>query len=189
MRYPRSCYRILGVLLFCLLLIPAVSCSSRKEDPANDEYSESEKTLQKFAEKIRLNPNDAQAYADRAEFYESNGMPDEAIRDYSEAIRIDPKRYYSYIFRGRLYQAKGMQKEADADFATCDVLIPPKPRFGSPDPKAPDEPDTDPEEPTPVDPKAPDDADADPEKPKPVDPPTPDDTDADVEKDESPDPK
>ena len=66
-----------------------------------------------LTEAIRLQPDFAEAYYQRALLRKEMGKSKEAIRDLDEAIRINPKSFEAYVLRG---QMKGRSKEAIQDF-------------------------------------------------------------------------
>jgi tetratricopeptide (TPR) repeat protein len=53
--------------------------------------NENDKAIGKWAEAIRLNPRDADAYWNRGNAYYANGNYDKACSDCAEAIRLNPK--------------------------------------------------------------------------------------------------
>jgi tetratricopeptide (TPR) repeat protein len=73
-----------------------------------------------FTERIRNNPNDADAFGRRAYAWEEKGEGDVALKDYSEAIRLKPKSEQWRLARGSLFLDKKNYDEAIAD---CDEAI------------------------------------------------------------------
>ena len=66
---------------------------------------------------IKASPQDAEAYYNRAFFYDKNGNYNLAISDYSEAIRLDPKYAEAYHGRGKVYYyGKDEEDRAIADY-------------------------------------------------------------------------
>jgi tetratricopeptide (TPR) repeat protein len=69
-----------------------------------------------FTERIKQNPNDADAYFKRASSWTIMGRPDPAIKDFDEAIRLDPKRPGIYVLRGNAWSRKKEYDKAIADY-------------------------------------------------------------------------
>jgi predicted Zn-dependent protease len=69
-----------------------------------------------FDEAIRLDPNDAKAYANRGIAYGCKGDYDRAIADFEEAIRLSPRNAAFFGVRATTYLAKGDYDRAIADF-------------------------------------------------------------------------
>jgi tetratricopeptide (TPR) repeat protein len=69
---------------------------------------------------LEKNPDDAEAYRERASAWEEKGDYDQAIADYSKAIELDQDDVTLYYLRGHLYGEKGRYDRAIAD---CDKAI------------------------------------------------------------------
>jgi tetratricopeptide (TPR) repeat protein len=80
--------------------------------------------LADFTEAIRLDPNDAVAYANRGIIYQRNGDLDQAIAEYDEAIRLDPTYVFGFQNRGNAYRREGEFDRAIADFSEAIRLDP-----------------------------------------------------------------
>jgi hypothetical protein len=80
-----------------------------------------------FSEVIRLAPNYALAYYNRANTHISKGESDRAIADYTDAIRLDPNFVTAYYNRGITYRAKDDHDRAIADYT---VAIGLNPKYG-----------------------------------------------------------
>ncbi len=83
-----------------------------------------EKAIEDYNEGIRINPNNAIAYNNRANLFLDFKDPDKAISDYNEAIKINPN--YAVAFRNRAiaYKRKGSQSLSASDFAKAIELDP-----------------------------------------------------------------
>jgi tetratricopeptide (TPR) repeat protein len=77
-----------------------------------------------FTEVIRLIPNIAYVFNNRADAYKAKGELDRAIADYSEAIRLDPTNELTYMNRGNAWHRKGDIDRAIADFTEAIRLHP-----------------------------------------------------------------
>ena len=55
----------------------------------------------------RLDPNDADAFANRCDAYLGKGQYDRVIADCDQAIRLNPNDAAAFANRGRAYRAKG----------------------------------------------------------------------------------
>jgi tetratricopeptide (TPR) repeat protein len=64
---------------------------------------------------IRLEPDRAEAYSQRAAVHARAGDYDRAVADYDQAIRLGPN-YIDYFRRGQVLSAKGAHTRAIADF-------------------------------------------------------------------------
>jgi tetratricopeptide (TPR) repeat protein len=73
---------------------------------------------------IRLDPNLAVAYHNRAFAYFEKGEFDKAIADCNEAIRVDPNLALAYNNRGNAYRIKGEFDKAIADYSEAIRLDP-----------------------------------------------------------------
>jgi len=82
------------------------------------------KFIEQYTEMIKLNPNDAGAYKDRAEEYYEIDNYDLAIADYTEAIRIDPNDRSAYYNRINMYFHKGDYDQAIVDCSHVIKLFP-----------------------------------------------------------------
>ena len=67
------------------------------------EKGDHDKAIADYTEAIRLDPNYAEAYCDRAVAYSDKGDYDSTIADCTEAIRLNPKYAEAYFMRGGVY--------------------------------------------------------------------------------------
>jgi tetratricopeptide (TPR) repeat protein len=73
--------------------------------------------LADHSEAIRVDPNFAPAYRQRAIVWRSKGDADKALADFAEAIRLDPKDADALFQRGRTFaDNKHDHDRAIADF-------------------------------------------------------------------------
>ena len=96
--------------------ICAVRCWPRPGHP--------EEALADFNKAISLDPNYAQAYANRALLYRQTGKPDLALADYNKALSIDGNYVPAYLGRGIIYREQGHSALALADFNKAIALKP-----------------------------------------------------------------
>ena len=86
------------------------------------------KRIADYTTAIRLDPNDAVAYAKRGNAYGNLGKYNTAISDYTTAIRLDPNDASAYFNRGLLYDDVKYElrdrKSAIADYTTAIRLSP-----------------------------------------------------------------
>jgi tetratricopeptide (TPR) repeat protein len=75
-------------------------------------------------EAIRLKPDYAMAWHNRALAYSHLGRPDKAVGDFSRALELRPKWGQAYVLRGREYLVLRQRDKARADFATAVKLMP-----------------------------------------------------------------
>lgn len=69
-----------------------------------------------FSKAIDLNPNPANAYANRGSVYFNKGQWDRCISDCTKAIEINPNCVEAYFNRGLAYKEQGKKAEAIFDF-------------------------------------------------------------------------
>jgi tetratricopeptide (TPR) repeat protein len=74
---------------------------------------------------IKLQPNNALAFNNRANAVRDKGDLDRAIADYTEALRIDPGYTAAYVNRGMVHERKGDVARARADYEEA-IARPPK---------------------------------------------------------------
>ena len=91
---------------------------------AYDHKGEDDRAITDYAEAIRLEPKDPDAYIRRGDVYNRKGDYDRAIADYGEAIRFDPQNAHAYTRRGNVYSGKGDYNRAIADLGQAVRLNP-----------------------------------------------------------------
>jgi tetratricopeptide (TPR) repeat protein len=92
-----------------------VACHSR---------GEYEQAISEFSEALRLDPNNALAYANRGDAYRLKGDLERAIADFGEALRLNPSNPLAYINQGIAYRLKGDYDRAVADYTEALRLDP-----------------------------------------------------------------
>ena len=75
-----------------------------------------DKAIADLTEAIRLDPNNSEAYFERAAEYRGKGEDDKASADLTEAIRLNPAYAEAYYLRGVIYADKGDSKNAKLCF-------------------------------------------------------------------------
>ena len=66
-------------------------CAYRLRGRAWADKGEPDKAIADFSEAIRLDPKDADTFAQRGEAWRARGEPDKAFADYDQAIRLAPE--------------------------------------------------------------------------------------------------
>src|ERR1019366_3896809 len=77
-----------------------------------------------YAETLRLDPQNTQAYFNRGSAKANSGNLSGAIADYTEAIHVNPKMVLAYFNRGILKQSNGDRDGAIADYTEAIRLEP-----------------------------------------------------------------
>src|SRR5688572_23623176 len=85
-----------------------VALNAGKEDEA----------IRKFTRAIELNPNFADAYANRCRAYVLIDNPDAALADCDQAIKLNPKLWTSYYNRGLIFHGRMNFEKAFQDYST-----------------------------------------------------------------------
>lgn len=86
-----------------------------------------DKALAEFSEAIRLRPDYATAYFNRADVYRTKNMYDEAIADYGQIIKLLPGDARAYLERGTVHSYKSNYDSAIPDFTRAIELLPTSP--------------------------------------------------------------
>jgi hypothetical protein len=81
-----------------------------------DEYG---RTAADYDKAIKLNPDNADAYCERGDFYYELDEYDKAISDYNKAIELAPNDAYAYYSRGIAYRKKGEASKEVSDLEKC----------------------------------------------------------------------
>lgn len=87
-------------------------------------HGDVDRAIADFDEAIRLNPNRAAVFRDRALAHRQNGELEAAIADYDQAIALDPGRAAPYHDRGLALAAKGDLDRAILSYNTAIRLAP-----------------------------------------------------------------
>jgi len=93
----------------------------KKPQPDNREF---DKDLKKLDLSIKENPNNGDAFYNRACLYISKGDLNRALKDYSEAIRINAESVDAYCNRGNAYYALGKYDLASQDYMKAPNIDP-----------------------------------------------------------------
>lgn len=117
------CRIIVTCFVFLFLLSPQ-AMSETAQDWFNKafalsdgkKFSDPRKAVEYLNNAIKLQPNDAEAYYNRAVAYDNLGEYQTAIRDYNQAIRLRSHYAEAFCNRGILYNATGQFQMAIADF-------------------------------------------------------------------------
>jgi tetratricopeptide (TPR) repeat protein len=78
--------------------------------------------LAQFDEAIRLSPELAEIYFNRATLYEQLHLSEKALADFDQAIRSDPGFANAYKRRAAIYSGEGRADEARRDLAKAREL-------------------------------------------------------------------
>jgi tetratricopeptide (TPR) repeat protein len=76
---------------------------------------ELDRAFEDLNEAIRLDPENAHAFAFRADVYQRHGAYEHAWADLDQAIRLDPDLALAYALRGQIYADQGKLDDALAD--------------------------------------------------------------------------
>ena len=88
------------------------------------EAGQTDQALADFTKAISLDPNYAQAYANRGLVYRKSNQLDLALADFNKALSIDPNYAPAYVGRGSVYSQQGRHEQALADFNKAIALKP-----------------------------------------------------------------
>jgi tetratricopeptide (TPR) repeat protein len=89
--------------------------STDERIPVEQRQAAYDRAIADYTQAIRLDPDNARAYASRSGIYIAKGDYDRAIADCTQAIRIDANNAIAYGNRGSCYNAKGDYDRAIAD--------------------------------------------------------------------------
>ena len=87
-------------------------------------WSDYGKTIADFDKLIKLDPNNADAYRERGDFYCEMDKYGEAIADYTRAIELEPRYALAYFNRAYAYGEIGEYDKAIADYSKTIELDP-----------------------------------------------------------------
>lgn len=85
---------------------------------------EHDRTMADYDKAIELNPDNADAYCERGDFYYEAGEYDKAAIDYDKAIELDPNGANAYYNRGCAYSEMREYENAIADYNKAIELDP-----------------------------------------------------------------
>ncbi len=83
-----------------------------------------QEALADFNKAISLDPNYAQAYANRGLIYRQTGKLDLALADYNKALQLDPNYAVAYLGRGIVYRQRKQTLDAFNDFNKAIAIRP-----------------------------------------------------------------
>jgi tetratricopeptide (TPR) repeat protein len=92
------------------------------------ENGDLDQAIAEFTEALRIAPQSAAAYHNRAVVRARKGEHDKAIADFTKALRFDPEDAATYRNRGRAYSNMGQYDRALADYNQALGLDPKNPR-------------------------------------------------------------
>ena len=84
-----------------------------------------------FSQALKLDPNAADAYFERARAYQERNQPQSALADFNQAIKLNPKDGYAHFERGKVYYSQNNYKAASADFSAAYKIMPSHPNAKS----------------------------------------------------------
>ncbi|MFH1228544.1 MAG: tetratricopeptide repeat protein [Planctomycetota bacterium] len=83
-----------------------------------------DRAIADYSQAIRLNPQYAEAYANRGNSYKDKNQLDKAMADFDEAIRVSPKFAAAYVCRGIAYVETNQLDKAIKDYTEAINLDP-----------------------------------------------------------------
>ncbi|MDQ3930812.1 MAG: tetratricopeptide repeat protein [Chloroflexota bacterium] len=111
--------------------VPPEAATHNQQGVAAWEASELDKAVAELSEAIRLKPDYAEAYMNRAKVYRSQEKYPQAIADFTRAIELVPNDGNGYLERGLTYWYSNNDDNALSDFARASEMLPsvPDPYF------------------------------------------------------------
>ncbi|MBS2010088.1 MAG: tetratricopeptide repeat protein [Cyanobacteria bacterium SZAS TMP-1] len=123
MRLPRLPRPSVSSLV--LTALASISLTAAQAGEIDNLGERSRDKLKALNAAIIAHPRSAQAYVDRAEFYNLAMMDEEAARDFDHALKLDPQCSDAYDKRGMQHLHQDEFKEAIADLLKAGSLAPP----------------------------------------------------------------
>ncbi len=120
--------RVIVVISICALVLFGASCNRTNsgkpgetggENPANPGTEAVDPLLESLNKKITENPNDFQAYLDRAHYYGDKAKYGNAFEDIARALAVDSTKAPIYLYKGELFFSQEKIKEAYEEFKNC----------------------------------------------------------------------
>ena len=117
--------KVLFYIVFALVLAscynngnntPAVSAEG---SGASDKQTPPDSTLAAINQRIAADPNNFKNYLDRAKYYTSQGLFDNAFQDIARAVTADSTKAEIFLVKGDLYWKRQQIKEAYNEYARC----------------------------------------------------------------------
>ena len=100
---------VMRKIIICIFLVLTFICSC-------SEKSEKEKAAGNLNDAIKLQPNRAENYNKRGEFYYKQGQNQRAFDDFNKAISLKQDYATAYNNRGSVYYKQGQNQRAFDDF-------------------------------------------------------------------------
>jgi tetratricopeptide (TPR) repeat protein len=114
------------IILFACSATALVSCGDKTEtgDQNNQNNNSSSTELSELNDQIQDEPNNAELYHLRAEYYITAGQIEPAIRDAEKAATLDSLNAANHIFLGQLYEKRPYMQGAIAAYEKAVKLNP-----------------------------------------------------------------
>lgn len=108
---------VLTVIFTCCFGCSAASFASPAQDFFREGYMASmsrqwDKAIELYSKSIELNPDNAEAYMQRAAAFEMVERIDDAIADYEKTLRLKSDYYPAMEYLAKLYETKGRYDKA-----------------------------------------------------------------------------
>lgn len=114
--------------LWFVLLFVAVACGNRTEqtetEPQENVVAEVDSVLRQLNMAIARNPRDANAYYERAQYWQTQDKVDDALADLKSALLLDTTNANYFYTLGELYFKIGALPEADEVLGVATVKNP-----------------------------------------------------------------
>ncbi len=113
---------ILLILLSIVLSISGCAGNAQEHLQKGNSYLEQQQwqeAINEYNSAIKIDPNLAEAYCNRASAYGSLGKLTLAKADLDKAIELNPKMAKAYDNRGKIYLVSSKYEEAITDFSTA----------------------------------------------------------------------
>jgi|GEM_PF-795418 len=106
-----------GMLFLALVAPPAQGAPRSADDHFREGYIAStsrdwKKAIEHYTQAIRLDPDNADGFLQRATALEMTGRVDEAIRDYELVLQLRPHHYLALELLAKLHEIKGNHAKA-----------------------------------------------------------------------------
>ena len=130
--FNRACRYLISACALALLVFLGAAAwigvkrefSDHSQGLRYEAKGEHDSAITSFSKAIAAEPNNSDAYLDRAESYRAKGDHDHAIADYTKAIEIEPRDSVAYRKRADAYRIKGAIDNAISDYSKTIELDP-----------------------------------------------------------------